>query len=82
VFKYGISKHKHAGITIRLTSIGDKLVFFCQNAILQNGSGSKRKGIGIANTRQRLDHMYTGKYRLDINTDNELFTVTLEIDYN
>jgi hypothetical protein len=26
--------------------------------------------------------MYTGKYRLDINTDNELFTVTLEIDYN
>jgi two-component system LytT family sensor kinase len=82
VFKYGISKHKHAAITISLVAATDKLVFFCQNAILQNGAGSNRKGIGIANTKQRLQHMYPGKHRLDINTDNGLFTVTLEIDYN
>jgi two-component system LytT family sensor kinase len=81
VFKYGISKHKTAAITIRLNIEDNKLLFFCQNVIFPHAAGSKRRGIGISNTRQRLEHMYPGKHRLEINTDNELFTVNLEIDY-
>lgn len=81
VFKYGVSKHRSAVISIKLMVKDDKLCFFCQNAIFDKDKSSGRKGIGIANTRQRLEHMYAGKYRLDISTNDELFTVNLEIDY-
>jgi len=81
VFKYGVSKHKNAVISIKLMIKEDKLYFFCQNAIFEKDSNSSRKGIGIANTKQRLEHMYAGKYRLDISTKDNLFTVNLEIDY-
>ncbi|MGF7081191.1 sensor histidine kinase [Mucilaginibacter sp. UYCu711] len=80
VFKYGISKHEATNITIKLTVEADKLSFFSQNSIIENGSKLNRTGIGIKNTRQRLNHIYPGKHRLDINTENNLFTVHLEID--
>lgn len=80
VFKYGISKHQEAKIDLRLNIDGNKLNFFCQNTIFDNGSSGKRTGIGIANTRQRLNHIYPGRHRLDINKENNLFTVNLEID--
>lgn len=81
VFKYGISKHKTAAIIIKLNIGDNKLLFFCQNVIFPHAGAGKRRGIGISNTRQRLEHMYPGKHRLEINTDNDLFTVSLEIDY-
>jgi len=56
-----------------------KISFFCQNNIFEKPQNDKRKGIGINNTKQRLEHMYPGKYSLDINTSNNLFTVKLEI---
>jgi two-component system, LytTR family, sensor kinase len=80
VFKYGISKFKTTEISIRLKVEDNRVYFFCQNTIVENGSGSKRKGIGIENTRQRLGHLYPGKHRLEITNQNNLFTVTLQID--
>jgi len=81
VFKYGISKHHHTTITIKLIVEEAKLIFFCQNTIFEKGANSNRKGIGIANTRQRLEHMYPGRHLLEISKDNGLFTVRLEIVY-
>jgi two-component system LytT family sensor kinase len=80
VFKYGISKHEATEITIKLTVEPNKLSFFSQNSIVESGSKQNRTGIGIKNTRQRLNHIYPGKHRLDIDTENNLFTVHLEID--
>ncbi len=80
VFKYGISKQSATQITIKLKVEANKLLFFCQNTIVENGSSAQRTGIGISNTRQRLNHIYPGKHRLDINTENNLFTINLEID--
>jgi len=80
VFKYGISKHEATEITIKLIVEPNKLIFFSQNSIVENGSKQNRTGIGIKNTRQRLNHIYPGKHRLDIDTNNNLFTVHLEID--
>jgi len=79
VFKYGISKHHNAIINIELIVEENKISFSCQNNIFDKTQKNNRKGIGIKNTRQRLEHMYPGKYNLDINTDNELFTVRLEL---
>jgi len=80
VFKYGISKHAETEITIKLTVDENRLVFFSQNTIVESASAAKRTGIGISNTRQRLNHIYPGKHRLDIVKENNLFTVNLEID--
>jgi two-component system LytT family sensor kinase len=79
VFKYGISKHNNAVISINIMADEQKISFFCQNNIFEKPQNDKRKGIGINNTKQRLEHMYPGKYSLDINTSNNLFTVKLEI---
>lgn len=81
VFKYGVSKHEQSVIDMKLTVDERKISFFCQNPIFENGaSTTQRKGIGISNTKRRLQHIYPGKHKLDISTNNGLFTVNLEID--
>ncbi|WP_428329432.1 sensor histidine kinase [Mucilaginibacter sp.] len=81
VFKYGISKREMAVINISLNVEATRLIFYCQNTIFESISSIKRKGIGIVNTTQRLEHIYPGKHKLNVNTDNNLFTVNLEIEY-
>jgi LytS/YehU family sensor histidine kinase len=80
IFKYGISKNKKGVIDIRLEVEDQRVIFYCRNTIFEKSPSSKRKGIGIANTRQRLNHIYPGKHKLEINTIDDLFTVKLEID--
>lgn len=41
-----------------------------------------KKGIGTENTRQRLDLLYPGKYKLDIDEKANTFTVDLNIELN
>lgn len=79
VFKYGISNHEPSTIRIRLAVESHSITFFCQNKIYEHKRIVERTGIGIANTRQRLEHLYKGRYFLDINTDNSLFTVQLTL---
>ena len=80
IFKYGISKNKKGVIDIRLEVADQRVIFYCRNTIFEKNLSSKRKGIGIANTRQRLNHIYPGKHKLEISTIDDLFTVKLEID--
>lgn len=81
VFKYGVSKHEASRIDLKLDVDGNKLKFFCRNHIFDNASADNRQGgIGISNTRQRLNHLYPNRHKLDIVKENNLFTVNLEID--
>jgi len=80
VFKYGISNHKTSAIIIRVTAEGDKLRLFCQNTIFDKDKPSTRKGIGINNTKQRLQLIYPDRHKLDVKAKDSLFTVNLEID--
>ena len=78
-FKYGISKREESTIHIRILVEGCAIFFLCQNRIFENGP-TERAGIGIANTRHRLEHIYPRKHQLKISTENNLFTVNLKID--
>jgi two-component system, LytTR family, sensor kinase len=81
VFKYGISNHEPSDISIRLTIEQHSITFFCQNKIYDTKRNVDRPGtgIGIENTRQRLQHLYPNKHFLDIKKDNGLFTVQLTL---
>jgi len=77
VFKYGISKHHRSNIIIKLNGDNTGITFFCQNSIFPEKDEKRRAGIGLKNTKQRLAHLYPNKHNLDINTDNQLYTVKL-----
>ena len=62
-FKHGINSNEPATIDIRLEQQGQTLLFDCDNTNnpkpTKDRSGS---GIGLDNTRRRLDLLYPGRY--------------------
>jgi len=62
-FKHGVNSNAPATIDIRLEQQDDKLIFVCDNTNnpkpTKDRSGS---GIGLENTRRRLDLLYSGRY--------------------
>jgi two-component system, LytTR family, sensor kinase len=77
VFKYGISKHEPSDIDIQLSVTDDMIRFFCQNKQYETQRHAESTGIGIVNTKQRLEHLFSGKYELSIKTENGKYTVLL-----
>jgi len=77
VFKYGISNHESATITIQLTADERSITFYCHNKIFKPAGYIQRTGIGIANTKKRLDHLYPNKHLLNITNENGFFSVEL-----
>lgn len=62
-FKHGVNSNAPATIDIRLEQQDDKLIFVCDNTNnpkpTKDRSGS---GIGLENTRRRMDLLYAGRY--------------------
>lgn len=78
-FKYGVSNHRESVIRIAVEILGESVQFFCQNRIIERSKDEERTGVGILNTRKRLDLLYSGSYDLDICNDGEVFTVYLKL---
>lgn len=81
-FKYGVSSHYASTIQIQIESAANEIRFFCQNKIFNSTHDLNRAGVGIANTKKRLDFLYAGHYDLEIAQDNELFSVHLKLKSN
>lgn len=79
VFKYGLSNHEPALINISITTDEENIVFHSQNQVFNYKRHADRSGIGIINTRKRLDYLYANKYELNINNEDNLFTVDLTL---
>ncbi len=78
-FKYGISSHEPSAITIKLLTEEQTITFYCANRNFKFSSNIERSGIGIANARQRLLHLYHNRHFLDIDDKGEIFTVHLTL---
>ncbi|MFT3825580.1 MAG: sensor histidine kinase [Chitinophagaceae bacterium] len=79
VFKYGLSNHEQSVITIRIDAAQKTITFFSRNKIFPQVKRIERSGIGIGNTKKRLEHLYPNRHFLDINTSDGFFTVQLTL---
>jgi hypothetical protein len=80
-FKYGISYQNDSFIKIEFSTTNQELFF-----VLTNSIGGKPKdfdsnysGIGLDNTKKRLNILYGNNYSMDIQSDEKIFTVTLKL---
>ncbi|UOE47564.1 histidine kinase [Mucilaginibacter sp. SMC90] len=80
-FKHGISATEPSAIRIVVDQQGDSLNLTVENGIYKdhNPNIGENKGIGLTNTIRRLDILYTGKYKLDINEDTIANTYTVNL---
>lgn len=79
-FKYSrIEENEEAYVHIKMGLNDGKLNFGIENNIAENkpGSGS---GMGITNVKHRLDIIYPGKYKLNIEENKNIHTVLLSVD--
>ncbi|MEI7663339.1 MAG: histidine kinase [Bacteroidota bacterium] len=78
-FKYGTSSHENVVIRIDLKIRDGSLTFRVSNQMFAGREKSETFGIGIQNTRQRLNLIYPGSYKLDLSDDGNMFIVNLDI---
>lgn len=78
-FKYGISNHEPSTIHIALHIEEDAVQFNCSNRIFRLEQPESRTGVGIANTIQRLDHLYPDRYTLVTEEQDGYYHVVLKL---
>lgn len=80
MFKYGISKQEESALNIELVAEAHTITFYCSNRVFNNQSKNpERVGVGIANTKLRLQYIYPKKHLLNIEEKNNIFKVKLTL---
>ena len=82
-FKHGVSYQEPSEITVRLACRHRALEFSVANIIAkcQGDTVEQGSGIGLKNVMRRLELLYPGKHRLQINDDGRQYRVDLEIQF-
>lgn len=81
-FKYGIDPSKPSVLNISVICSDNTIGFECTNSYNDAYTTYYKEqgfGIGITNTKQRLELVYPKKHTLAITKENNLFTVKLDI---
>jgi hypothetical protein len=78
-FKHGISYKDQSFINIDLGITNELLVLVVRNSKTDNNRNDEFSGIGIENTRKRLELLYGTNYSFDITDNNDFFIVNLSV---
>jgi len=81
-FKYGISTRELSPIIIVMQLQQDQIIFNIKNNKHKSSllRSAENTGIGINNSRRRLELLYHNKYVLDITNNDSVYIVNLKID--
>ena len=79
-FKHGVSSSRPSKIDIRLEQQDDSLVFTCDNTNFpKDDTDRSGSGIGLENTRRRLDLLYAGRYTWDQAIEDNIYHVRITL---
>lgn len=79
-FKHGIDNHGKGFIRMVLSASRDTIDFTLENSHFPDRVASREhRGIGLENVKRRLEHLYPGKYSLDIIVTDESYQVKMRI---
>lgn len=84
-FKHGVSATQPSRIEIMIRQDGQKIHVEVRNTLFSDKKSThleESNGIGLVNTRRRLDLLYPGRYELDVeeNRDGNEYKVHLELE--
>lgn len=80
-YKYSrIEENEDAYVNIMITKEDEKIHFKIENSISQNVKSTPGSGIGIKNVKHRLDIIYPGKHKINIDEQNSYFCVNLVLE--
>ncbi|PLX01651.1 MAG: hypothetical protein C0595_14015 [Marinilabiliales bacterium] len=78
-FKHGISYQQTSFVKISFFFNDDKLVFETENSKFEQSKSDNERGIGIKNSKKRLDLLYDNDYSLTISENDEIYKLHLTI---
>ncbi len=80
-FKHGVSSSRSSTIDISLEQKGNSVVFTCDNTNYpKNDADRSGSGIGLENTRRRLDLMYANRYSWQQWLENNIYHVCIKLN--
>jgi two-component system LytT family sensor kinase len=82
-FKHGVSTMQPSYVYIDIRQSAGVIIFEIKNSLFESRQHlEESNGIGLANTKRRLDLLYPGSYNLEVdnNGDTKEFTVTLTLN--
>ena len=79
-FKHGVSSSRASKIDIRLLQNEGELIFNCDNTNFPKDDADRSgSGIGLENTRRRLDLMYAGRYKWEQSLEGDIYHVRITL---
>ncbi len=77
-FKHGINPEEESGIVVRINIDQDVLRLNVRNRLV-NVTREDERGLGLANTRSRLDLLYPGRYELSTSDKDGIYSINLSL---
>ena len=80
-FKHGVSSNRDSRIDIALTADEHQLTFTCENTNFPKSDTDRSgSGIGLENTRRRLDLIYQNRYTWEQTLEDNIYKVKITIE--